>query len=87
MLKLAGPDAKASYVAWYFALTGVVYGICTVAGGGLYQWLNETKPTWLIGSWRMDHNDLVFAGGFLLRVLAIVWLLPLQEMRSQRPDA
>ena len=83
MLKLAGPAAKASYVAWYFALTGVVYGVCSILGGALYQWLRDTEPTWSLGSIVINHDDMVFTAGFVLRVLAVLWLLPLQEPTAQ----
>jgi MFS family permease len=82
MLKLAGGGDKASYVAWYFAVTGVVYGISTIAGGALYAWLEATKPTWTIMSHTIDHHDLLFTAGFVLRATAVVWLLPIADGQS-----
>ena len=82
MLKLAGPEDKAAYVAWYFAVTGIVYGIATIAGGALYGWLDDLKPVWSIARFPVDHNDVMFTAGFALRLSAIVWLLPLTESKS-----
>lgn len=79
MLKLAGPRLRASYVAWYFAVTGIVYGVSTIAGGALYEWAKARHFTCQIGSHTVNCNDAFFATGFLLRVLAVVWLLPICE--------
>ena len=85
MLKLAGPDEKASYVAWYFAVTGIVYGISTIAGGACYDWLQAQQPTWTLVNMTIDHNDVIFTAGFLLRASAVIFLLPLREDRHRPP--
>lgn len=82
MLKLAGPSGKAAYVAWYFAVTGVVYGISTIAGGAVYDWLLEAKPRWSLGAIVIDHHDVLFTAGFLLRASAVLFLLPLREQAN-----
>lgn len=82
MLRLAGGGDKAAYVAWYFAVTGVVYGLASIAGGALYTWLGETNPTWTLASVAIDHHDALFTCGFVLRAAAVLFLLPLRETRD-----
>jgi MFS family permease len=85
MLKLAAPSDRASYIAWYFAITGVVYGLCTIAGGWLYEQLKAWQPELELGVISLDYNELLFLAGFLLRANAVVWLLPIVEpLRSKR---
>lgn len=85
MLKLAAPSDRASYIAWYFALTGVVYGICTIAGGALYEKLKASQPEFDLGIVSLDYNEMLFLAGFILRATAVVWLLPIVEpLRSRQ---
>ena len=79
MLKLAGPQEKAAYVAWYFAVTGIVYGLSTIAGGALYDWCEKTQPIWRVSARQIAHHHLFFVGGFVLRILSVLWLIPLRE--------
>jgi MFS family permease len=79
MLKLAGPSERASTIAWYFALTGVVYGLCTIAGGALYSWLEKVQPSLDLVVVTLDYNELLFLAGFVLRATAVLWLLPIDE--------
>lgn len=84
MLKLAGPRQKASYVAWYFALTGIVYGLASIAGGALYTYLERHAPAVSWGGTTLNYHELLLAAGFVLRVLAVVWLLPIAEPGARR---
>ena len=86
ILKISGPDQRASYIAWYFAVTGVVYGASTIAGGAIYSWLDELQPTWHIVSWALTHHDLLFVGGFVLRIMSVLCLLPLSEAPRLPPS-
>jgi MFS family permease len=86
MLKLAGPGRRASYIAWYFALTGVVYGLCTIAGGALYSYLERTKPEVDLPFISLDHNELLFLAGFVLRASAVICLLPIVETVKLRRE-
>jgi MFS family permease len=79
MLKLAGPQQRASYVAWYFAVTGVVYGLSTIAGGAIYEWLSEQQIPFRLVGLTFNHVECLFLVGFTLRLTAIVWLLPIAE--------
>ncbi len=83
-LKLAPPGRNASYIATYFGLTGLCYGLSTIAGGALFDHLGS-------GGWPMnlapaswDHFQLFFLAGWLLRIVGAFWLLFLIEPRAWR---
>jgi MFS family permease len=79
MLKLAPPGNASSYIATYYAIAGVFYGISTICGGALYDGLEKLPGPIAIGPWHLDHFQLLFIFGWITRTLGVVWLVLLIE--------
>jgi len=79
MLNLAPTKNRTLYIAVYYALFGVIYGVSTICGGILLDVLAERnfQVEWLGRSW--SHYHLFFAIGTVLRATSIIWLWMLVE--------
>lgn len=93
MVKLATVPDRAAYIASYFAITGVAYGISTLVGGAILERFKDTffqfsgMPVW-------DIYDVMFLAGWLGRtacVLLLFWIVepgakPLRQLFQSDPD-
>lgn len=78
MIKLATPERRAAYIATYFAITGLAYGLSTIAGGWIVK--SYADLTWHpFGSATVwDIHDIMFLIGWLGRtasVLLLFWII------------
>ncbi len=74
MLKLAPSKASTSYIAAYYAMTGLCYAATTILGGRLYDRFKDEKFCWL-GRFELDYHQSMFLLGWIARCLAVVVLL------------
>jgi hypothetical protein len=82
MIKSAGKEDASFYLAAWFGITGVVYGICTIAGGQLFNVLEYWPAIVSMWGWpelAIDRYQLLFAVGILGRLLAALSLFALIE--------
>ncbi len=79
MLKLATPGDNSRYVATYFAVSGLCYGLGSLAGGLVYDYLSVLPPVFAFGPLTLDHFGYLFVCGFVLRALGVLLLLLLVE--------
>lgn len=84
MLKLSPGEDSSSYVAAYFALTGIAYGLSTVLGGWLFDLCGRDSMAWPVGPWRLDRFELFFLVGWLTRSAGVFWLLWIIEPGAKR---
>jgi MFS family permease len=77
ILKLAPPQANASYVAAYYAVTGLCFAANTILGGLLVDYCRTwTFP--IVGSFYLRFFTFVFIAGWLLRSLGaflLIWVV------------
>jgi len=78
MLKLAPGEDNAPHIAFYYGITGLLYGVSTIAGGELFDALSEAGA-WTLGPLVVDHYALLFFIGWLTRTAAIFWLWRIVE--------
>ena len=78
MLKLSPGGDNATYIAFYFAVTGIFYGLSTIGGGWLFDVLEQRSPFSVAGV-TLDHFQLLFWIGLVARSLAVVLLFQIVE--------
>lgn len=81
-IKLAGQGEASLYLAAWFGITGVIYGISTIVGGVCFDALVHWNITLqLTENWQVtiDRYQLLFACGILGRMLVAVSLFALIE--------
>jgi len=88
LLKLAPPLQRNWWIAGYYALSGLIFGLSAVFGGMLFDKLKTENAAMAIGSFRLDHFGLLFLAGAIARALGVCWLLPLREppQKSDKPS-
>ena len=80
-IKLSGPEDSSLYLAAWFGLTGVVYGLSAIAGGALFDALAGWQATATLAGkalLTMGRYELFFCAGVVGRLLAagsLWWLL------------
>jgi len=67
MLKFSPHNSNTSYIAAYFALTGLCYALSTIAGGAIYDRYAETLGP--------VYYDYCFIFGWVTRSLGVLVLL------------
>ncbi len=73
-LKMA-PDGNASpYLSVYFAITGLCYGVSTLAGGRLFGYLAERPELFSHLSGVADHYEALFLLGTIARLSGVLLL-------------
>ena len=82
MLKLGG-ESKAAYIATYFAISGLIYAIATIAGGYVFDELRE-QEAWTFGRYLMPAERVLFFCGWVLRSAGVVFLIVLIEPGAVR---
>ena len=76
-LKLARDGNYAAYLAAYFGLTGVAYGVANYLGGwlvDLFAW-----DRFYVGRFRLDNYGYLFYIGWITQLLALVLLFGIDE--------
>ena len=84
MLKLAPAGDSARYIASFEALGGLAYGLSTIAGGMLLDYLREWKVSVAAGSIVLDHFAALFLCGAVARALGVAWLAWIDEPGAWR---
>lgn len=79
MLKLAPGGDSPSYIAAYFAVSGLFYGVSTVGGGVLLDWLGGLERPLAVGPWSLDRYELMFGLGAAARAVGVLLLLGVVE--------
>jgi len=79
MLKLSPEADKGPHIATYFAITGVFYGLSTIGGGILLDWLRSLPQPLRIGAYQFDYAEILLLSGWALRTLGVIFLLLLIE--------
>jgi MFS family permease len=74
-LKLAPPRCNASYIATYYAVTGLCMSLATVAGGRLYDLFGRQRYAIGAGLPSLDYAHAAFLASWLLRSLGVLLLL------------
>ena len=74
-LKLAPPRFNASYIATYYAVTGLCMSLATVAGGRLYDLFGRQRYALALGLPSLDYAHAAFLASWLLRSLGVLVLL------------
>jgi MFS family permease len=80
LLKLAPPRANLSYIATYFAVTGLCVGLSTIAGGRLFDCYRYW--TWIFLGWELNYYQIAFLLGWITRSLGVLLLLWVSEDRQ-----
>lgn len=83
MLKLAPAETKADYIAVMLAASSVAYAASTVVGGIWFDRLRQSGP-FVVGTWELDHYDVQFLFGWVTRLMAIAFLVPIAEPSAWR---
>ena len=84
ILKLAPPQANASYVAAFYAVTGLCYAAYTILGGALVdRWKTWTFP--LGGNRWLLFFPCLFIFGWLMRSVGAMLLLWVIEPTAKQP--
>ena len=86
-IKLAGPDDAAWYLAVWFGVSGAVYGLSTIAGGVIFDWLKDWQYSFtILGSQTLliDRYQLLFLCGIAGRLVAALSLCLLIEPGAKR---
>ncbi len=78
MLKLGPGQTKSAYIATYFAVSGLIYAISTIAGGYLLVGLQQWDSIKLFSS-TVSAERVLFLFGWILRSLSVLLLLWLVE--------
>jgi MFS family permease len=74
-LALAPRRSNTSYIATYYAVTGLCVSLATIAGGRLYDVFGKQTFALATGLPRLDYAHAAFLGSWLLRSLGVVLLL------------
>ncbi len=83
-LKFGGPRHAASYIATFFAVTGVFYGVSTVLGGIAWDWLREDARSAAWASGALDAFGYLFVLGAAGRMLGVPLLMRIREPGAWR---
>jgi hypothetical protein len=75
--RLASSGQIAQYTAIYFGLSGLAYGLSTLASGRFLDLFRD--HIFKIGPWRLDVFAFLFAGGWIARLLGLVFIAQLRE--------
>ncbi len=81
-----GQDAAGHY-AVYYAVSGLAYGVSTIAGGTWFDFISAMPVAWQVGPLVLDPFGWMFCVGFVLRAAGALWLLPLPGKKSVRAEA
>jgi hypothetical protein len=73
MLDQSPYNAKAAYAAAWFAWTQLVYSLSVLAGGLLFDWMNDRYATLALGGRAFDHYALFFVGSWLLKMAGVAF--------------
>lgn len=85
MLGLA-PERSGPHISVYFAISGLVYGLSTVCGGLLFDWVSTPDLRQWLSQWNTDRFEIFFAVGVLLRLSATIWLFWLADPERKKID-
>ncbi|HEX4142241.1 MAG TPA: MFS transporter [Pirellulales bacterium] len=75
--RLAPAGQIAEYTAIYFGLSGLAYGISTLASGRFLDLFRH--HLFAFGSWQLDVFALLFGAGWILRLLGLIFVARLRE--------
>jgi MFS family permease len=75
--RLAPAGQIAQYTAIYSGLSGLAYGISTLANGWLFDLLR--RETIFLGPWRLDVFACFFAVGWIARLMGLLFAARLRE--------
>lgn len=84
MLKLAPGGSSASYIAAYFGVTGLFYGLSTIIGGAVFDVLAARTFMLTLGAVTLDHFQFLFVIGWVARLAGVVFLCLLIEPGAWR---
>jgi len=84
MLKLSPVRDSSPYIASFEALGGLAYGLSTIAGGMLLDYLRNSKFSTAVGSIEFDHFAVLFLFGAVARALGVAWLARIDEPGAWR---
>ena len=79
MLKLAPGEHTSPHISAYYAIKGVFFGLSTILGSWLFGVLERNTDAITFLPLVSDHYDLLFLVGFVLRAVAVVFLLRIVE--------
>jgi MFS family permease len=75
--RLAPSGQIARYTAIYFGLSGLAYGVSTLTSGRLLDFFRH--DLFAIGPWQLDVFALLFAVGWIARLLGLLFVAQLHE--------
>jgi MFS family permease len=75
MLKLSPGQDYTPYTALFFGVTGVFFGLSTIVGGILWDVIHKSQQSWQVFGISFGLLEALFVFGWLMRSLAVVWLL------------
>jgi hypothetical protein len=78
-LKLAPVSEKSPYVAAHEAVASLFHGLITLAGGFLFDWLNDSEALSRIGLSAINHYLAIFGLAVLFRMLAVLLAMAIDE--------
>ncbi|HEY2838942.1 MAG TPA: MFS transporter, partial [Pirellulales bacterium] len=79
MLKLAPAKENTGYIALFEAIGGLTFGLSTIAGGVLLDWMQAREVSLTLGPFRLDYFAILFVAGAILRALGVFWLARIRE--------
>ncbi|HEX3869951.1 MAG TPA: MFS transporter [Pirellulales bacterium] len=84
LLKLAPRGQTAAYVGIYMGLTGAIYAAGAVGGGFLHDALKADQASDFWSKLPLDFYHLLFLCGWVLRSMAVLWLVRIIEQGAWR---
>ena len=79
MLKLAPGENTSPHISAFYAIKGLFFGLSTILGGWLFGVLEQNIGAISFSPLVSSHYDLLFLVGFVLRAVAVVFLLRIVE--------
>ncbi len=82
MLKLAPREVNLSYIAAYYAVTGVFHAASTILGGVAFDWLRYERFLLFGGAVDLDFYHYAFLFGWITRTLSLLLLWRVWEQAA-----
>lgn len=72
---LAPASQRTSYIALYYTLTTLTFGLATLAGGTLFDWFKTTRVLLPFVGMEVGYYEIAFVSGWVLRSAGVLFLL------------
>jgi MFS family permease len=83
MLNLSPGRSNAPYIAAYYTVSGLCYAASTIVGGQLHDHWQDASLGFLRSATQMDYYQFCFLFGWIARSLAVLFILPINEVNRE----